>query len=222
MNKIIIFIITFVLILANKVFAVSYDAKNIKLSQNPTIQNTQENINSSKLIEKYLLKLKNNINSFNDKYNIKDDKEIKKFMDKLDKMIFSLRKIQTISIEKNIFETVLKDIIDDLKTLNIEIKSYLKEKRRLVELETKNTKNNYIDLCNKLSSKLSIFISEISSKEIKNNAKIKVHIENLEKENKKLVNFKSIIFQNSEQVKSSFLRILNNIKKEFIEIKKLL
>lgn len=226
MKKVFLYILfVFSLLVINKVGAISY-TDEIKLNLSPNIANTENNINWSRLIEKYLLKLKNELEIFNTKYDIKWDKETSDFFKKIDKMVFSLRKIQTISVEKNVAEDVMSSIIKELKTLNPKVKSYLKNKKIIIESETSKVKDNYSIFSKKLSKSLSIFTIELTLRlkksESKNKESILEHIKNLEKENKKLLNFENIDFNNASEVKSSFLRILNNIKREITEIKKLL
>ncbi len=223
MKKIIfyIFFLT-ILLFTEKVGAISY-YDDFNLNLNPTVSNTENNINWARLIEKYLSNLKNELEIFNTKYDIKWDKETGDFFKKIDKMILSLRKIQTISIEKNIAEDIMRSIINELKTLNPKIKSYLKNKKILIEIETNKVKNNYSNYSEKLSKSLNIFTNDLTKKlnksENKNIETILEHIKNLERENKKLLNFKNISFNNPSEIKSSFMRILNNIKKEINEIK---
>jgi len=175
------------------------------------------------LIEKYLANLKNEIEDFKKKYNISSDKEIDSFLKKLDKMIISLRKVQTTSVEKDIAEDVMRSIVNELKTLNPKIKSYLKVKKTLIIIETKNVKNNYVVFSQKLSKSLTKFINELKNKtNTKNRSEIETHLTILKKENNKLLTFNDLSFDNPSEVKSTFLVILNNIKNEFLEIKSIL
>lgn len=222
MKKIFSIITLFFLLMTNKTFAINYNDEII-LDLYPSISNTQTNINWAKLIEKYLINLKYEIQSFNEKYDIIWDVETDEFLIKIDKMITSLRKIQTISIEKNTAEDVMRSIIDELKTFNPKIKYYLKKKKIAVQIETTNTKNNYVIFSQKLSKSLSKLINDFYSMEIsKNKNEIEVHLKNLKSYNNRLLNFKELKFNNPSGVKSKFIQILNNIKNEIIEIKKLL
>jgi hypothetical protein len=138
-------------------------------------------------------------------------------------MTLVLRKIQTISVEKSTAEDVMRSIIDELKTLNPKVKSYLKNKKRLVEIQTKNVKNNYVLFSQKLSKSLTKFINEIRTKTNDQNKDIiEMHLKVLKKENNYLLNFNDISFNNSSEVKARFLSILNKIKDEFFEIKTIL
>lgn len=210
------------IIMTNSTFAISY-RDEIRLDLSPSTQNTTNNINWAKLIEKYLKNLKTEIETFNSKYDIKWDNETDVFLNKLEKMISSLRKIQTVSLEKSTAEEVMRSIIDELKTLNPKIKSYLKIKKNLIIIETKNVKNNYVIFSQKLSKSLDKFINEIRKKTNSENKKeIETHLKILKNENKKLLNFNELTFDNPSEVKSKFLSILNNIKNQFLEIKKIL
>jgi len=222
MKKFLSIIILFLLLMTNKTFATNYN-DDIILDLYPDVTNTQTNIKGAHLIEKYLVKLKDEIQTFNKKYDITGDMETDEFLIKIDKMISSLRKIQTISIEKNTAEDVMRSIINELKTFNPKIKSYLKKKKISIQIQTTNTKNNYVIFSQKLSKSLSKLINDFYSMKItKNKNDIEYHLLKLKKENNKLLNFKDLNFNNPFEVKSKFIKILNNIKNEIIEIKKLL
>ncbi len=222
MKKFLSIITLFFFLMTNKTFAINYN-DDIILDLYPDITNTQTNINGAHLIEKYLIKLKSEIQTFNEKYDITWDVETDEFLIKIDKMIFSLRKIQTISIEKNTAEDIMRSIIDELKTFNPKIKSYLKKKKIAVQIQTTNTKNNYVLFSQKLSKSLSKLINDFYSMKItKNKNDIEYHLSKLKKENTRLLGFRDLSFNNPYEVKSKFIQILNNIKNEIIEIKKLL
>jgi hypothetical protein len=138
-------------------------------------------------------------------------------------MILALRKVQTMSVEKGTAEDVMRSIVNELKTLNPKIKSYLKVKKTLIIIETKNVKNNYVIFSQKLSKSLTKFINEMKGKtNIRNITEIEVHLNILKKENNKLLTLNDLSFDNPSEVKSTFLTILNNIKNEFLEIKHIL
>lgn len=222
MKKIFSIITLFFLLTTNKTFAVSYK-DDIILDLYPSITNSQTNINWAKLIEKYLINLKYEIQTFNEKYDITWDVETDEFLIKIDKMISSLRKIQTISLEKSTAEDVMRSIINELKTFNPKIKSYLKKKKIAVQIQTTNTKNNYVVFSQKLSKSLSKLINDFYSMNIsKNKNEIEIHLKNLKNYNNRLLSFRDLKFNNPSGVKSKFIQILNNIKNEIIEIKKLL
>lgn len=227
MKKILLFITLITsIIITNNCSASSYNDE-IKLSLNPIIPNTETNINWAALIEKYLLKVNHDLELLKAKYDIKEDKENKEYSSKLNKMTIAIKKIQTVDIEKYIAEDIMRSVIDELKTLNPKIKDYLKTKREIVERETIIVNNKYTSLAQKLSVSLETFLNAIwnkleENKSNKNYAEIKKQLANLSKENQKLKNFKYIQFNNPSEIKSWFLRILNNIKREFLEIKKLI
>lgn len=221
MKKVFSLITLVLLLLTDKTFAISY-SDDIKLDLNPYIENTTNNINWARLIEKYLKNLKTEIETFNEKYNINSDKEIDNFLKKLEMMIISLRKIQTVSVEKYTAEDVMRSIVNELKTLNPKIKSYLKVKKTLIVIETKNVKNNYVIFSQKLSRSLTKFINEIKLRSTdENRFEVEKHLNALKKENNKLLSFSELSFDNPYEVKTKFLSILNNINREFLEIKKL-
>lgn len=224
--KKILLIIAIIASITSNCYAISYNDE-IKLSLNPVIPNTQTNINWAALIETYLLKINHDLELLKAKYDIKEDSENKEYSLKLNKMTISIKKIQTTDIEKYIAEDVMRSVIDELKVLNPKIKNYLKTKRELAEKETAQVKSKYTNFAQKLSISLEILINALwwkleENKSNKNYESIKKQLDNLTKENQKLKNFKYIQFNNPSEIKSGFLRILNNIKRAILEIKKLI
>lgn len=224
MKKILIFVLLYLLFIPKTSFAISYKDE-INLVVFPANPNTQNNINSASLIENYLLGLKKEIALFTEKYDIKSDKELKNFLLTIEKMTISIKKIQTISIEKETSEEVMKSIINDLKILNPKLKLYLKNKKASIYYEAQKTKEKYINISNKLSVSLNKFIQDfslaLSKSSNTNKNRIYQNLELLKNENLKLMNFKHNYFNTSIEVKSRFLRILNNIKNNIIQIKSL-
>jgi len=214
------------LFLINQSFAVSY-LEDIHLTNYPDIENTQSNVNWSRLIENYLVKLKNEVRNFQAINEINNDLKIISFTKKLEKMIFSLKQIQTTSVEKNTAEEVMKSIIKDLKKLNPQIKSYLKERKKLIDVENIKLKEKYNKIALNFKKELDTFISDLISKikqnpQISNKNKIIDHILKLNNESKKLKNFNSTYFNNKKEMKSYLLGIIVSLKKEIIDIKALL
>ena len=77
-------------------------------------------------------------------------------------MISSLKKIQTVSLEKANADEVMRSIVKDLKILNPKIKIYLKNKKEEVCINTENIKKRYISISNKFSKSLSLFTQKLT------------------------------------------------------------
>ncbi len=225
MKKIISKLLFFIFFIPSICFALDYNDK-IEIVDFPITPNTQTNIDWAKLIELYLSNLKKEITIFINKYQIWKDDNLNNFLIKIDKMISSLKKIQTVSLEKANADEVMRSIVKDLKILNPKIKIYLKNKKEEVCINTENIKKRYISISNKFSKSLSLFTQKltyiINNSNYKNKKEILQYIEKIKIENNKLLDFKYNFFNNPLEVKERFLRILNNIKTNIIHIKNLI
>lgn len=222
MKKALVLFTLILLLIAKDTFAISYNDK-IKINLTPNVENTLANINWANLIERYVTNFKSEIEGFKEKYNITSDKEINNFLKKLDKMTNSLKIIQTYSVEKETAWEVMRSVVNELKIVNPKIKSYLKVRKSLVIIETKNVKNNYVIFSCRLAKSLTKFINDVRKRETNENRnQIEKHLKALKLEGNKLINFGQLNFDNPNEVKSKFLIILNNINNEFTQIKKIL
>lgn len=222
MKKALVLFTLILLLLVKDTFAISYNDK-IKINLTPNVENTLANINWANLIERYVTNFKSEIEGFKEKYNITSDKEINNFLKKLDKMTNSLKIIQTYSVEKETAWEVMRSVVNELKIVNPKIKSYLKVRKSLVIIETKNVKNNYVIFSCRLAKSLTKFINDVRKRETNENRnQIEKHLKALKLEGNKLINFGQLNFDNPNEVKSKFLIILNNINNEFTQIKKIL
>jgi len=80
-------------------------------------------------------------------------------MEKIQTMIFALRKIQTNKVEKDTATEVMRDAITEIKSINSEVKAYLKTKAELIRQETKLLQRKYETIIEKTSNKLEGIIS---------------------------------------------------------------
>ena len=88
-------------------FGSDFLLKDITLSERPNQENTEENIKSAQIIEKYFIKYKNDLEAYRNDYDLKDDVILRKNIDEIQTIIFQLRKIQTNKIEKSIAESII-------------------------------------------------------------------------------------------------------------------
>ena len=211
---------------ANIVYGIDYN-DNIE-SWNPTEANTQNNIKQSELIENYIINYKSKIKSLEDKYEIKNSEIIEENIDELDRMLRWLKKVQTISVEKNDATEVIKSVVEGLKIVNNNLKPYLKIKQREHENKVASLRSKYEVPAKKISIQINTLIKKIASpmkqedRLSSRQKKILKHLIVLEEESKKLNNFWNRSFETTGEVKSYLRAIINNVREELQWIKDLI
>jgi len=214
------------LLSANIVYGIDYN-DNIE-SWNPTEANTQNNIKQSELIENYIINYKSKIKSLEDKYEIKNSEIIEENIDELDRMLRWLKKVQTISVEKNDATEVIKSVVEGLKIVNNNLKPYLKIKQREHENKVASLRSKYEVPAKKISIQINTLIKKIASpmkqedRLSSRQKKILKHLIVLEEESKKLNNFWNRSFETTGEVKSYLRAIINNVREELQWIKDLI
>lgn len=227
MNKIVLRTTIWLLIfMFNTSFAV--ERSSIILSEDPTEINTSLNIKGAMLIEKYLNKYIDELNDFKDSYWLVDDVIIDDVIKNCQSMIFSLRKIQTDKVEKEIAEKTMSEIIARIKSLNKNVKIYLKNKSQQIKEDTIVLQWKYEPSVIIFSNKLNLFIGGMKKKILKDwiideNEKLVIeHLWLLEKEYTKLRNIKNMTFKNPLYLKNNIKNIITSIKNHMKEIKELI
>lgn len=204
-------------------FNITYSSQD-----NSFTQNTQNNIKSAYLMEKYTKNLILNLVTFQDTYNLENDKDIQNIIYKLDNVTNNLKKIQSTNLDKQKAETAMNILLEQLKSINNEIKSLLKQKKDIVKKDVEKEKVKYSGLTTRLSTKMDKIIYElakrIKSSDWLNNNELQIikNIKILEAENKKLKDFSNSDFLTKEEIRSAIISILTNIKSEIKLIKSLL
>lgn len=203
-------------------FNITYSSQD-----NSFTQNTQNNIKSAYLMEKYTKNLILNLVTFQDTYNLENDKDIQNIIYKLDNVTNNLKKIQSTNLDKQKAETAMNILLEQLKSINNEIKSILKQKKDIIKKDVEKEKTKYSSLTIRLSTKMDKIIYELAKK-IKssdwlNNNELQIvkNIKILEAENKKLKDFGNSDFLTKEEIRSAVISILINIKSEIKLIKSL-
>jgi len=214
-----VFIIIVLILTINKWFAI--EKSSIILESNPLIENTDKNINQANLIENEVVIFKNKLTLIQKKYNLENDFKINKSKKKLWYLIYILRKIQTTKVNKNTADIAIKDVINDLKIINFETKSYLKK----IKQDLYNTQIYYRIISKKLNNNLNkitiAFIKYYNKKEKLNlNDKeiIKI-VQNIYIKSIKLEKFKLLKFYNKKDMKKYLTDILRDLKQDFKKIK---
>jgi|GEM_PF-1120453 len=143
-------------------------------------------------------------------------------------MIFALRKVQTDKVEKQVAEKIMNLSIARIKVINKDIKSYLKNKSIQIRQETEEKQKKYAVFVEKIRLQLNTIIKNFKNNIEKerlpsqNDRKIYTHLLVLEKESIKLFDFKNTVFLDEKEMKVYLLNVLVSIKKEFLEIRKLI
>lgn len=201
-------------------FNITYSSQD-----NSFTQNTQNNIKSAYLMEKYTKNLILNLVTFQDTYNLENDKDIQNIIYKLDNIINNLKKIQNSNIEKEKISTVIEIILTQLKDINREIKVLLKQKKDTLQQEAEKEKIKYAIIAIRISEKIDKVIYQLAQK-IKSNdwlsnkeLQIVKNIKILESENKRLKEFNKNDFLTKEDVRNGIIKILTNIKNDIKIIK---
>lgn len=183
--------------------------------------NTQNNIEKAVLIEDYIKRHKNNIENFINKYNLKNNDELESEIKVLTESIKALEKIKTTQIEKEKAEEIIKAVLVRIKKTNESLKTKLKIEKELFEKKLKQKQELYGKLWIKIAQKIDSINLKIAQNIFKNKevlsmkeSKIREHLIKLNKESKKLKNFWNIQFKSENEIKDSFVRILNNIKRD--------
>lgn len=208
MKKIVYFIILSLVIFSSKAaYADEYNQEN-------TIQ-------KAILIEDYIKKHKIRIEEFIEKYEISDTSYLQNDIKVLDESIKALNKIKNSEIKNEKSEEIIQAILKRIKLINEELKEKLNYEKLNFEKRLKTKKDIYSSLWVKISKK----IDEVNIKIAKNlfkdtqvlslkESRVKEHLIKLNNESKKLKYFWNINFKSEKEIKDSFVRILNNIKRE--------
>jgi len=212
--------ITTTILLINSTFAI--EKSSINLEKNPSVFNTEKNIQQARLMEMEVSTFKNKLSIIQTKYNLENDATINKSLEKLNKTTFILRKIQTTRVNKYVADNVIKIIINDLKNINIIIKNHLKKIKSLLD----NKRQKYNSLSKKLSINVDKIILTFSRyyKHKKNitsdDKKIIILLQKLESNSNELKNFSYKKIYNTSDIKKSLISILIKVRKNIFNIKK--
>lgn len=180
------------------------------------------------LIEDYITKHKRKIELFAKKYEIKNNKQLNASINDLSDMIIILRKLKNNSLEQPRIDEIVQKIVEKLKQINWELKPILKDSKEVFEQKLHKKSQQYSFLWAKVWEQLDRLIKNtienLNKKNLAHSQKknIITALINLEKESKKLKNFQNIPFSNQKEMKDWFLRILKNIKRELLNVKKIL
>lgn len=210
MNKIVYFILfNLLLLFSNNIFA------------SDIIYNTESNIQKAVLVEWYISRNKDKINAFVKKYYILNNSSIQNNINELDESIIALKKIQNKDIEKQKADDILQAVMNRIKNVNESLKKQLEIEKNLFEKNLKIKKDSFSKLWFILAEKIKNINLKTTKNIFKNKSslsvkelKIKQNLVRLNIESQKLKNFWNVNFKSEKEIKDSFVRILQNIKRE--------
>ncbi|MCH2188636.1 hypothetical protein MK079_02305 [Candidatus Gracilibacteria bacterium] len=186
---------------------------------------SHSSINQAELIEKYIDTHREKIVLFAERYALGGNKDVRKHVAEFDDMKQVIIQIKSGNMSEQDAEKALVEIVKKAKQVNSQLQYVLKEEKQNFEKKLKKTQEKYQALGEHLSYTLNQVILKIISslgdkKDFSEKQKnIIPHLKNLEEESKKLKNIGNINFQNTSEMKQSFLRILRNIKREIKAIR---
>ena len=215
--KILLIIIT--IVYTNSAFAIDKEA--INLENTPTVFNTEKNIEQAKFIEDEVVLFKDKLLVLQKNYLLDKDPIILNSLKDIQEIIYILRKIQTTKVNKATADNVITIVINDLKNINTITKNHLR-----------NTKDIFLEKRKKydtLGETLAINLEKIVwwltihySKQTSIDDKWKrilLELQSLQKKSIQLKNFKNVDFKNIDETKAAFIRILQGVKTNIIQIK---
>lgn len=202
-----------------------FQAPNISAQTN--IDSQKEIILRAELIQKYIVQHKENIQNFIDEYNIKNNVSLDRKLQELNTFSVLIYKIQTGQITWENAKSNINQILSWIKRINEEFKWILKKEKDLFEKNLEKRKILYSRVWDQLAWKLDQINIQIAKKVLdwKTNLssreqQLRQHMIRLNIESKKLQNIENIPFKSEKEIKQAFIRILKNIRREMLGIKK--
>lgn len=190
-------------------------------------ENTQENIEQAKLLEKYIREYKKDIETLEERYEIEDSFVLSTYKKELDTMVRALRKTETLLIEKSDAEEIRSSVVKGLKDINILIKEALKKEQTRFENRIQTTKNIYVRIGNKISSVILNLTKDLtavlSKKTSLNNSEKEIvrSLVRLNEVNDSIQEFSGKTFETKEEMKNYYTEVVRKLRKEISLIKSL-
>jgi len=189
-------------------------------------ENVNLNDKNIKLIENYLQNHQNKISLFAEKYDLKWNKEFNQNVEDLSDMIEIMKKLRILNLSEEKKKEITNKILVELKSLNKNLEVILRNHKKEFFEELTKTQTKYASFWKKIALQLNRLVDK-STPTINKMPKIKRELildkfDNLKIISYRLNNFGNIRFNNENELKQSFLRLLNSIKREMLELKKVI
>lgn len=213
-------LLLFVLLSSLNINYISADFSSIK---NKSQINSEKAVN---LLKKYVWNLKKELIKISEKYKIENDKKIKEKISRLNNIIYSINKIKEWKVKTNEINLKINNIIIELKSLNFEIKNYIKTKIYQRQKEVNFLKSKYSKKINILIRKLEKINTILTKKLNKNNLyKRNEYTRDLKKLNYEILELKkinSIKFNTKYDFWIFIKKRIINIKEQIIKLKEII
>ncbi len=219
-----LFCIIFVFTLsANLASANDYENKLIFSSANERVSSSR--ISEARLLESYLLSYQDKINGIYVDYSQEESIALSNANKQIASMIWALNMIQRESVSETSATLVMQKIVDDIKILNIRMKSYLEQESLLAQERTQKEIDGYKLVGKKISILLDSFIERMTNTLIKKNSLTKSEREivrslvRIREENIRIKNSQTRYFSSQEEIQNYYQSIIENIRVEIRNIK---
>lgn len=136
---------------------------NIIIGWERNEDNTDYNIQKAKLLDNYVISLEKEIQNFKNEHYIKSEALDSRAFD-LRVMSSTLKKIQTIQIEKHHSESIIEGIIEELKNIKLEIRAILKTKLKDSMIMLDLLKQNRTKSATRISNRFITFVNTFTPK----------------------------------------------------------
>lgn len=219
-KKILFFLFLLFFYQIDTVFATTY--KNYTLWEEVYPQTSDRQIQEAILLQGHIVRFAEKINSESERIWITKNVYLGEVYLELFKMKEILAYISEKRVQTENIEIYMKEIVKNLKNLNNELKIYFEEKELDAYIMMKNEQKKFTLLSNKLALALDTFIKDLSLKLTKKESLTKKEKEivrlliKLNKETKKLKEFKNLSFNHSEKMKdylaTSIIEVRNIMK----------
>lgn len=221
-----LFLIIFVLGLsANLAFANDYENGLIFSSGKERVWNSR--ISEAKLLESYVWSYQEKINGVYENYSQNESIALSNANKQIEAMIWALNMIQNESVSEKSATQVMQKIVDDIKILNIRMKSYLEQESLLSQERLQKEIEKYKLVGKKISALLDSFIERMTSTLIKkpnlsrNEREIVRSLVRIREENNRIKGMQTRYFSSEEDIQDSYQSIIENIRREIRTIKAL-
>ena len=207
---------------ANSVFAVKYEALEIRSSY-PNV--SKQHISEAKLMLTYVTRYKEKINNLYKKYSQETTLVMQDANSLLNDMSRMLYSIQNEKVNPEKVEEAMKTIVVDIKDLNNRMEIYLRQQQAVYQETINKQKQSYIRIWDKVSKILDALIANytntFSQKRSLSRSEKEIigSLVKIRNENNKIKNFKNISFSSEREMQLYFKNIISNIRSEILYIK---
>lgn len=201
---------------------------NIQAFQSASQLNSKNSYTQFDLLETYLTKHKQKIELFQEKYSIHSNKNLDLLLTEIDNLILISKKIKNRTIEWYNSKDISSHIIKRIKIINSKLELILTQEKKVYNNNLTKKKEIYNNIWIKAGNQLIKIIEKLvyrvtqSNITIEKKLKIIIHLKNLQKNSKKLRDFKNNVFDNEQNMQESFVFILREIRNDMSTIKKIL